>query len=80
MILLGSIATGKYVDVLQANFGPRLRFPADFVGRGDMSRGELMLRCAADREELSYLPVAGAIVNGKRPPKLAARRYAAGLR
>ena len=76
VILLGSIATGKYVDVLLANFGQRLRFPADFVGRGDMSRGGLMLRCAADRQELSYLPVSGAIVNGKRPPKLAPRRYA----
>ena len=80
VILLGSIATAKYVDVLLANFGERLRFPADFVGRGDMSRGGLMLRCAADRQELSYIPVAGAIVNGKRPPKLAPRRYAAGLR
>src|ERR1700747_1102685 len=75
VILLGSIATGKYVDVLLAHFGQRLRFPADFVGRGDMSRGGLMLRCAADRHELSYLPVAGAIVNGKRPPKPAPRRY-----
>jgi len=77
VILLGSIATGKYVDVLLANFGQRLRFPADFVGRGDMSRGGLMLRCATDLQELSYLPVAGAIVNGKRPPKLTPRRYAA---
>ena len=76
VVLLGSIATGKYVDVLLANFGHRLRFPADFVGRGDMSRGGLMLRCAADGQELSYIPVAGAIVNGKRPPKLAPRRYA----
>lgn len=76
VVLLGSIATGKYVDVLLANFGQRLRFPSDFVGRGDMSRGGLMLRCAADFQELSYIPVAGAIVNGKRPPKLAPRRYA----
>jgi hypothetical protein len=45
-----------------------------------MSRGGLMLRCAADRQELSYLPVAGAIVNGKRPPKLAPRRYATAVR
>jgi hypothetical protein len=75
IILLGSIATGKYVDVLLANFGERLRFPADFVGRGDMSRGGLMLRCAADRQELPYIPLAGAIVNGKRPPKLAPRRF-----
>jgi len=76
VVLLGSIATGKYVDVLLANFGERLRFPVDFVGRGDMSRGGLMLRCAADRRELSYIPVAGAVVNGKRPPKLTPRRYA----
>ena len=80
VILLGSIATGKYVDVLLANFGRRLRFPADFVGRGDMSRGGLMLRCVADRQELSYIRVAGAIVNGKRPPKLVPRRYADTLR
>ena len=77
VILLGSIATGKYVEVLLANFGQRLRFPADFVGRGDMSRGGLMLRCSTDLQELSYVPVAGAIVNGKRPPKLAPRIFAA---
>ena len=80
VVLLGSIATGKYVEILLATFGNRLRFPAAFVGRGDMSRGGSMLRCAADGEELSYIRVAGAIVNGKRPPKLASRRCAAGLR
>jgi len=74
IVLLGSIATGKYVNVLLASFGDRLRFPVDFVGRGDMSRGGLMLRCAADRQELPYIAVAGAIVNGKRPPKLPPRR------
>src|SRR4029077_2880089 len=80
IILLGSIATGKYVNLLLASFGDRLRFPVDFVGRGDMSRGGLMLRCAADRRELPYIAVAGAIVNGKRPPKLAPRRYLPTLR
>lgn len=75
VILLGSIATGKYVDVLVDNFRERLRFPADFVGRGDMSRGGLMLRCAADGQELRYVPVLGTIVKGKRPPKLEPRRY-----
>ena len=70
VVLLGSIASRKYVDVLQAIFGDRLVFPADFVGRGDMSRGGLMLRSAAAREELPYIPVAGAVRNGKRPPKL----------
>jgi hypothetical protein len=75
LILLGSIATSKYVDVLLTTFGQQLRFPADFVGRGDMSRGGLMLRCAADRQELPYIAVAGAIVNGRRPPKLTPRTY-----
>jgi hypothetical protein len=75
VVLLGSVATGKYVDVFLKHFGERLRFPADFVGRGDMSRGGLMLRCAADRQELRYVSVAGAILNGKRPPKLSPRRY-----
>src|SRR2546423_14629749 len=77
VVLLGSIATGKYVDVLLANFGERLRFPADFVGRGDMSRGGLMLRCAVDRQELSYVPLAGAVGNGKRPPKPPPRQFRA---
>lgn len=75
VVLLGSIATGKYVDVLVKNFGDRLLFPADFVGRGDMSRGGLLLRCAADGCELDYIPVSGAIRKGKRPPKLTPRRY-----
>lgn len=78
VVLLGSIATGKYVDVFLKHFQERLRFPADFVGRGDMSRGGLMLRCAADRTELRYISVAGAVLNGKRPPKLAPRRYPKG--
>ncbi len=74
-VLLGSVATGKYVDVLLEHFGQRLCFPADFVGRGDMSRGGLLLRCAVDRNELAYISVAGAVRKGKRPPKLEPRRY-----
>jgi hypothetical protein len=76
VVLLGSIATGKYVDVLLENFQHRLLFPADFVGRGDMSRGGLLLRCAADQTELPYISVVGAVRSGKRPPKLTPRRYA----
>jgi hypothetical protein len=76
VVLLGSVATGKYVDVLLEHFGQRLCFPADFVGRGDMSRGGLLLRCAVDRSELTYISVAGAVRKGKRPPKLEPRRYA----
>jgi hypothetical protein len=70
VVLLGSIASGKYVEVLQPIFGDNLLFPPAFVGRGDMSRGGLMLRCVADGTELEYVAVAGAIRHGKRPPKL----------
>lgn len=70
VVLLGSVATGKYVDLLLTVFGEKLLFPTDFIGRGDMSRGGLMLRCAASGEELVYQPVAGAVRRGKRPPKL----------
>ena len=76
VVLLGSIASRKYVDVLQAIFGARLVFPAEFVGRGDMSRGGLLLRCVSAREELRYIPVAGAVRTGKRPPRLAPLRTA----
>ena len=69
-VLLGSIASGKYVDVLGPIFGERLLFPPAFVGRGDMSRGGLMLRAAASGEELEYVPIAGATRHGARPPKL----------
>jgi hypothetical protein len=71
IVLLGSIATGKYADVLTHVFGERLVFPIEFVGRGDMSRGGLLLRCVAEGRELEYQPVLGAVRRGKRPPKLA---------
>jgi hypothetical protein len=71
VVLLGSIASGKYVEVLLPVFGDRLVFPPAFVGRGDMSRGGLMLRCVESGQELEYVPIAGAIRNGRRPPKLA---------
>jgi hypothetical protein len=70
VVLLGSIASAKYVDILTAVFGARLRFPVDFVGRGDMSRGGLLLRCVRSGEELTYVPVEGAVRHGPRPPKL----------
>jgi hypothetical protein len=70
VVLLGSVASGKYVEVLQPIFGERLLFPTSFVGRGDMSRGGLMLRCADSGVELEYVPVAGAVRRGQRPPRL----------
>jgi hypothetical protein len=71
VVLLGSIASKKYVAVLGAVFGDRLLFPSDFVGRGDMSRGGLLLRAARAGAELAYEPVLGAQRHGKRPPRLA---------
>ena len=68
--LLGSIASDKYVDVLLGVFGERLTFPVDFVGRGDMSRGGLLLRCVRAGRELDYVPVLGAVRHGVRPPRL----------
>jgi hypothetical protein len=47
-----------------------LLFPSEFVGRGDMSRGGLMLRSAREGIELDYVPASGAILRGRRPPKL----------
>jgi len=71
VVLLGSVASPKYVEVLSTVFGGRLKFPLDFVGRGDMSRGGLLLRCVAARHELEYAPVIGSVVHGPRPPRLA---------
>jgi hypothetical protein len=70
VVLLGSIASPKYVDVFAAIFGDRLLFPQEFVGRGDMSRGGLLLRSAASGQPLTYVPLAGATRRGVRPPKL----------
>jgi hypothetical protein len=42
VVLLGSVASGKYVDVLLPILGDRLRYPTSFIGRGDMSRGGLL--------------------------------------
>jgi hypothetical protein len=68
--LLGSIASDKYVGALLEVFGDRLTFPAAFVGRGDMSRGGLLLRAVRAGVELEYRPVAGAVRHGPRPPRL----------
>jgi hypothetical protein len=74
VVLLGSVASGKYADVLLDVFGERLLFPEAFVGRGDMSRGGLMLRCAEDGLELDYVPLEGAVRRGSRPPRLTPRK------
>jgi hypothetical protein len=60
VVLLGSIATGKYLDILNLAFADQLRVPAEFVGLGDMSRGALLLRCVKEQRELNYITVAAA--------------------
>jgi hypothetical protein len=70
VVLLGSIATRKYAAPLLSVLGRRLLFPVDFVGRGDMSRGGLLLRAVAAGVELAYAPLDGAAVHGARPPRL----------
>ncbi|HEY2411140.1 MAG TPA: hypothetical protein VGI40_02800 [Pirellulaceae bacterium] len=73
-VLLGSVASDKYVPILHEAFGDRLVFPQDFVGRGDMSRGGLLLRAVDEGEELSYVPVMTSIRRGRRPKKLPPRK------
>ena len=70
VVLLGSIATPKYVKPLLAIFGERLVFPREFAGRGDMSRGGLMLRCVREGKELNYISLATGERHGPRPAKL----------
>lgn len=70
-VLLGSIASSKYVDPLLQVLGERALFPADFVGRGDMSRGGLLLRAARAGVELEYAAVDGAVRRGRRAPRIA---------
>jgi hypothetical protein len=73
-VLLGSVATDKYVRPLARVFGDHLLFPPDFVGRGDMSRGALLLRAARDGRELGYRPIEGAERHGPRAASIAVRR------
>ena len=86
VILLGSIATGKYLEILGPIFGNRLRVPAEFMGLGDMSRGGLLLRCVRENSELQYMEASGLFdslakqIRRKNAiqPRLVARRVPAG--
>lgn len=72
VVLLGSVATGKYADILASTFGSRLHYPSSFIGRGDMSRGGLLLRSARAGTELEYVVLDPTVKRrGPRPPKLA---------
>jgi hypothetical protein len=74
-VLLGSVATPKYIEPLLGIFEEHLVFPAEFVGRGDMSRGGLLLQCVREKTQLTYVPVAGAVRHGVRPAKLPRRNH-----
>jgi hypothetical protein len=60
VVLLGSIASPKYLEILNKAFGDQIKVPAEFVGLGDMSRGALLLRCVREQRELNYISVAAA--------------------
>lgn len=69
VVLLGSVATGKYTDTLLPMLGERLLFPSDFAGRGDMSRGALLLRSVAADQELHYAPIPCEVRVPRRPAR-----------
>lgn len=71
VVLLGSVATGKYVDVLLPIFGERLVFPTEFLGHGDMARGAMLLQRAASGVQLTYIPVSDPARLEIRPRKQA---------
>jgi|SRR5262245_22918789 len=71
VILLGGIASGKYLNVLTQALGEQLRVPAPFVGLGDMSRGALLLRCVQENRELKYISTTNISAQRARPAQIA---------
>ncbi|MEP6574734.1 MAG: hypothetical protein ABJD11_18680, partial [Gemmatimonadota bacterium] len=69
VVLLGSLATPKYILPLFAALGERVLFPSEFVGRGDMSRGAMLLRAAREGRPLEYLPLVDPVQPGERAPR-----------
>jgi hypothetical protein len=75
VVLLGSVATAKYLEPIADVLGDRLCFPRDFVGRGDMSRGALLLQSVEAGRELEYVPFSTtAVRRGPRAPGVAKPR------
>lgn len=66
IVLLGSVSTGKYTDILAPIFGERLFFPREILHIGQLARGALFLRHARQGRELDYVPVAEIIRAGRR--------------
>ena len=59
-VLLGSLASNKYVAPLLDVLGERALFPSLFLGMGDMQRGARLLEAARQGRELAYEPLSGA--------------------
>ncbi|HEY9154959.1 MAG TPA: hypothetical protein VIM69_07510, partial [Opitutaceae bacterium] len=68
-VLLGSVSTDKYSEALLSVLGDRVLFPSDFLGRGDMSRGALMLRHSRSGVELDYAPLSSVSLKKRRVAK-----------
>ncbi len=68
-VLLGSVASQKYTSPLLEVFGAGLLYPTDFEGRGDMSRGALLLAAVRQARELEYTPVSGRAERSVTPPR-----------
>jgi hypothetical protein len=79
VVLLGSVATGKYIDVLLPIFGERLVFPKEFLGHGDMARGGMLLQRAGSGVELTYMRVSDPSRLGLKPTKKARAEFDARL-
>ncbi|HJU62281.1 MAG TPA: hypothetical protein VJ864_09560 [Candidatus Binatia bacterium] len=76
VVLLGSVASGKYLEILSPIFGTRLVVPAEFIGLGDMSRGGLLLRYVQENRELNYVDGTVLTAQGKSAPdKVRTRSY-----
>ena len=72
LVLLGSLATGKYLDILRPIYRSRLRVPEKFIGLGDMSRGGLLLRCVRENQQLNYIDA--AIATASKPKQFCSNK------
>jgi hypothetical protein len=66
VVLLGSVGTGKYSDVLTPIFGQQLLFPRDVLHVGQLARGAIFLQRTKELKELEYVPVADIVRRGGR--------------
>lgn len=65
VVFMGSVASGKYTDIIEPAFGERLLFPLELVGRGQLSRGALLFRCVKEDRELEYALMSELVDRGR---------------